>query len=871
MYKSMAQQRRKRTLSQRLGSWMLTSTLLVGMLPVGSVPALAAMEKYENRDGIMWLQEDAFSKSENTECTIVTPVSETTFEEPNRIVMGGTVEGDKSHEKASRSDTVTITSKHAIDWSQSFELHTHFKNDGLADGMAISFHNDPDYDGSEHTNGDLGVYSSSQKGPGVKNAAIFEVDLFNNQNSPGYGQGNGSDGQFEGKGNDARHLGFSLTDGSGNVTKTSVSNANSKLANKGRNIVTIKWDVDQGEVTLSFKDEETDGATVSETLVVDSTQFHPDTLWGDEPVYMTISAAIHQDNKNSKWGEYELEVDSFTYTGLTPEESAQYWVYREDDMDPSPTPYNSGDTTTWPMPGDKVVAEHTMQNKENGVAKSISIPIRVPEARISNSSDGYSVVQKLTPTDLKGTTENKDIFNGAMSGSALSTDTFTFPSTDGAGENRAKIVQYTYTIPKDEAIKENYVIEDKVAIGSPIMTQYTYYNKINLGGLPTVSAPDVQLKKGDYNGSFALDTGLTYADYSGGNSNTTVKITNEAGDEVSTIDTNKVDTYKITYTVTDHNFYKAESKVVRTITVTDDSGSSGGGSTGGGSKKYTLTYESNNGTSFDDERYASGTEVKLNKIPQRDGYVFTGWYSDAELSQRVTSVTMRKNMTVYAGWEEIEVSDLLNIKDHMAYFFGYDDGLVHPVDNITRGETAMVLFRLLNADHRATILTSQNNFSDVDSRIWYNEAVSTLTNGGYISGYPDGTFGGNKTISRMEFVSMMVRVMGVDETAECNYIDVSPDHWAYRYIATATQKGWVSGMGDGIFCPERPITRAEAMAIFNRILNRGVNENSIIDGYKFWADNQPGTWYYYEVIEATTSHEYTGSRPSENWIYVIQN
>lgn len=863
MYNSMAQQRRKRTLHQRLVAWMLTSALVAGMLAVGSMPASAAMGRFESPDGIMWLQEDAFLISEKTVNGVVTPVSKTTITEPNIIDIGGSVTGDRNDPYAFRRDTVTITSKYAIDWSQSFELQAYFENDGLPDGMTISFHNDPNYDGSGRANGDLGVYSNVD-GYGVKNAAIFEVDTFNNNDYTGYGQGDRSDSAFKGQGNNACHLGFALTNDLGRVTNVQVGNKNPELARNGLKIVTIKWDAGTGRATLSFED--TAGTDVTETLTIDSNNFDPKTLWGDKPVYMTISAAIHQNNTHgSSWGSYYLKVDNFVYTGLDPKESAQYLVYRGGDMDSTPVTYKSDDLMTWPMPGDKVVAAHTMWNNTNDVDKPISIPIRVPEARISDSSNGYIVVQELTPTDLNGITGDTNIFNGAKSGSALSTATFTFPQTDQTERNAT--ARYTYTIPKE--VKEKYVIEDKVTIGSPIMNQYTYYNTINLGGLPTVSAPALQLQKDSYGGSFDLKTGLTYANYGGNQDYTTLKITNAEGEEVSTIDTSKVGTYKITYTVTDSRFYDAVTSIERIITVTE--GGSGGDTGGGAPTEYTLTYESNGGTAFAAEKYASGTEVKLTKTPHRDGYIFTGWYSDDKLSQRVTSVTIRKNMTVYAGWAEVEISYLLNTKDHEAYFFGYDDGLMHPTDNITRGQTAMVLFRLLNEEHKATILTSENRFPDVDSSDWYNEAVSTLTNGGYINGYPDGTFGGDNTITRMEFVAMLVRVLGVDETAECNYSDVSRDNWAYRYIATASQVGWVNGIGDGTFRPEQPITRAEAMAIFNRILNRGVDENSSIDGHKTWTDNQPGTWYYYEVIEATTSHEYTGSRPSEDWTHVSQD
>ena len=202
--------------------------------------------------------------------------------------------------------------------------------------------------------------------------------------------------------------------------------------------------------------------------------------------------------------------------------------------------------------------------------------------------------------------------------------------------------------------------------------------------------------------------------------------------------------------------------------------------------------------------------------------------------------------------------------DHAAYVHGYTDGTVKPNNNVTRAETAAMLYRLLTESRRNEIQTASNSFSDVSADDWYNESVSTMANGKYITGYPDGTFGGNKNITRAEFVAMLVRFIRV-QNEDCSFTDVSRDYWAYGCIATATKAGWIAGYTDGTFRPEQPITRAEAMTIINRVLNRGVNEKSELMNFRAWPDNEPSAWYYYEVIEASNEHEYTGSRPSENW------
>lgn len=131
-------------------------------------------------------------------------------------------------------------------------------------------------------------------------------------------------------------------------------------------------------------------------------------------------------------------------------------------------------------------------------------------------------------------------------------------------------------------------------------------------------------------------------------------------------------------------------------------GSTGGGSSSGHSTRYTLHYESNGGTAYKDERCSSGTKVTLDKTPTRESYTFTGWYADKALTQKITSVTMNSDKTVYAGWEATGVPDKLNGDDHFAYVIGYPDGKVHPEGNISRAEVATIfpMFRTASGTTR---------------------------------------------------------------------------------------------------------------------------------------------------------------------------
>jgi uncharacterized repeat protein (TIGR02543 family) len=204
--------------------------------------------------------------------------------------------------------------------------------------------------------------------------------------------------------------------------------------------------------------------------------------------------------------------------------------------------------------------------------------------------------------------------------------------------------------------------------------------------------------------------------------------------------------------------------------------------------------------------------------------------------------------------------------DHYAYVEGYEDGTVKPDGSITRAETATMIYRLLTIDRRDEVFTDQNDYSDVDVAKWYNKAVSSMTNGEYVNGYPDGTFKANRTITRAEFVTILVRFLEGQRNGENPFSDVS-GHWAEDYIVTAVQAGWIDGYPDGTFRPNEAISRAEAMKIMNSVLHRGVNEESELGDYINFPDNSdPSQWYYFEIIEAVNSHEAENERPDENWI-----
>lgn len=208
---------------------------------------------------------------------------------------------------------------------------------------------------------------------------------------------------------------------------------------------------------------------------------------------------------------------------------------------------------------------------------------------------------------------------------------------------------------------------------------------------------------------------------------------------------------------------------------------------------------------------------------------------------------------------EIEDDDALglNTTDHFAYIVGYGNGEVRPQNNITRAEVATIFFRLLTDDVRDENLTKTNRYSDVTRADWYNTAVSTLSSMGIITGYPDGTFRPNAAITRAEFAAIAARFDNDGDKTAAKFSDIAT-HWAKDEISIAYNNGWITGYPDGTFGPQRDITRAETMTLVNRVLNRQPEtEEDLLPNMTVWTDNaNPKAWYYLAVQEATNSHYY---------------
>lgn len=343
------------------------------------------------------------------------------------------------------------------------------------------------------------------------------------------------------------------------------------------------------------------------------------------------------------------------------------------------------------------------------------------------------------------------------------------------------------------------------------------------------------------------------------------------------------------------------------------------GASGDATEQYTLQFVTNGGSTIPSLTADKNTTVTLsNYTTTKTNATFAGWYSDKELKNAVSTITLTGNTTVYAKWTESSggggggagggggggaaggggggaavspsnptvptvpggtgtsagghhPSSL--ITDHVSYIVGRDGGQIAPQDNITRAEVATIFFRLLTEEIRSANYTKENVFVDSNPGEWYNTAISTLAKLGIINGRTANTFEPSEVITRAEFTAIAARFSDAVWNGEDLFGDIA-NHWARAYINAAASIGWIVGE-NGIFRPDDNITRAEVMTLVNRMLERQPESKAdLLDGMTTWVDNaDENAWYYLAVQEATNSHEYTMKADGvhEQWTRLTEN
>ena len=259
-------------------------------------------------------------------------------------------------------------------------------------------------------------------------------------------------------------------------------------------------------------------------------------------------------------------------------------------------------------------------------------------------------------------------------------------------------------------------------------------------------------------------------------------------------------------------------------------------------------------------RLASGKYKVVERRSEIDGYNL-----NVTPSAENGIVTVVKDTETEIEFTNTYTEMLLETDDHFGYIIGYPDGTVRPEADITRAEVVTIFFRMLTDSARTRYWAETNKFTDVADDAWYNIAISTLANAGVLDGYTDGTFKPNETITRAELIKIASSFYDTTAGKSSEFSDIEA-HWAEKFIEEAYKLGIVDGYGDGTFHPDQAVTRAEAMKIVNRTLERAPHKDYLLDDMIKWPDNaDTEKWYYAEVQEATNSHDYDMVGEHEKW------
>lgn len=252
---------------------------------------------------------------------------------------------------------------------------------------------------------------------------------------------------------------------------------------------------------------------------------------------------------------------------------------------------------------------------------------------------------------------------------------------------------------------------------------------------------------------------------------------------------------------------------------------------------------------YDEIKDTSSVSYTDLPIPEKEGYKFDGWYLDEEMTQKVEGdIEITDDTTLYAKFSEEK--EPVETKP-FGYIKGYPNGEVRPNDNITREEVAAIFYRLMDDETIASLGEVSNTYTDVSEDSWSVKEISTVSSAGLLKGYEDNTFGPENFITRAEFATIVSRFASLSDVEGVSFADVE-DHWAKYTILMVAKAGWINGYEDGTFRPDSYITRAEAMAIINRMMNiAAIDENSAVN---VWSDISESDWFYEDVLKATSSY-----------------
>ena len=358
--------------------------------------------------------------------------------------------------------------------------------------------------------------------------------------------------------------------------------------------------------------------------------------------------------------------------------------------------------------------------------------------------------------------------------------------------------------------------------------------------------------------------------------------------KVTVLDKNAQPVKGVNVTVTDKN-NKTATKTTDTngqiLVPVKTSGGGGGSSSGGGGGSYISTNTTNVKVTDKD-----GKTVNVSKSIDKDGKVTLTLPNGKTLTDNYYVITVTDGRGNAKPDTDIILKDkkgnsadgttdkdgklILPAEEHKSYIVGYEDGTFKPEGNMTRAEAAAIFARNIAERKGEKITNAKSSFTDVATNLWYNQYISYLEKYDIIEGYDDGTFKPDEQITRAEFVTMCARFYNLfDKTTDAKsnkFTDVASSHWAYKFINSATAMDWIQGYADGSFKPDNNITRAEVVAIVNRVTDREadteyVNKNlSSLNRFDDLTDT--GYWAYYPIIEAANTHKAVTNADGETWV-----
>ena len=193
---------------------------------------------------------------------------------------------------------------------------------------------------------------------------------------------------------------------------------------------------------------------------------------------------------------------------------------------------------------------------------------------------------------------------------------------------------------------------------------------------------------------------------------------------------------------------------------------------------------------------------------------------------------------------------------HNQYLFGYPDNTIRMDGEITRAEVAALMFRLIQDDDKEDWTDGDDamHFTDVSASHWAIREIQYISNLKLVIGYPGGQYRPENPITREEFIKIATIYANLNPE---NSIQSTAGTWSKPYIDNALSNSFITGHPDGNLGLTDSLTRAQAVAILNRILNRKCSEDEGVLLNTYYSDASAAHWAFNDIAEAAATHRYS--------------